>query len=63
MSSNERVVRALERGLRTQRDVADHTGMTLRAVQQAMTRLERKGVVRREGFGFVLTEAAEGVLA
>jgi DNA-binding IclR family transcriptional regulator len=53
-----RVCRALADGHSNPKRIADRTGLTLRSIQQTLTRLERAGVVEREEFTYQLTEAA-----
>ena len=56
-TSTERVAEALDAGHRYPKAIATRTGMTVRAVQQALSRMERAKAVERVGFAYQLTTA------
>lgn len=57
-----RIVESMERGHQFPKPISIDAGLQLRAVQIAMTRLERQGVICRAGMGYALTPQADALL-
>ena len=51
MTTEAIVLASVCRGERYPKHIAADTGLTLRSVQQAVSRLQRKGALERFGFG------------